>query len=77
MAKPFKIPVVINGFDIVLEILKRTEKWEFKDDVSDEYKKGFTDLRKALISTLEKMKEETHLIDSKKENDVKNGNCIR
>ena len=72
MANPFKIPVVINGFDIVLEVLKRTEKWEFKDDVSDEYKKGFTDLRKALISALEKMKEETHLIDSRKKNDYDN-----
>lgn len=55
MAK-ITVPININGLDLVIKILKEfDDRFEFNDDVSEEFKNGFNFFRNALIETLEKL----------------------
>ena len=53
MAK-FEVPVVINGKMMKEVVQKVTASAEFKDTVSEDYKKGFFDFAESLINVLEK-----------------------
>lgn len=63
MAKPFKVPIVIDGIDFTIRILKNLENnFELQDNVSDEFKKGFWEgfksCKQMTIMMLENMKNE-------------------
>ena len=63
MAEPFKVPIVIDGIDFTIRILKNLENnFELQDNVSDEFKKGFwkgfKSCKQMTIMMLENMKNE-------------------
>ena len=60
MAK-ITVPITISGIDIVIKMLKEFDnRFEFKNDVSEEFKDGFNFFRNALIETLEKLESEKY-----------------
>ena len=51
------VPIKIYGLGFVIGLMKKlVEETDFKEDVSDDYKKGFYDFSNAVIDTLEKLK---------------------
>ena len=55
MAK-ITVPININGLDLVIKILKEfDDRFEFKDDVSEEFKDGFNLCKDVMIMSLEKL----------------------
>ena len=51
--------IQINGINFVADVIKRImNEAEFKETVSEEYKKGFYDFGNAVINVLEKAKKE-------------------
>ena len=55
MAK-ISVPITVSGIDIVIKMLKEfDDRFEFNDDVSEEFKNGFNFFRTILIETLEKL----------------------
>ena len=55
MAK-ITVPININGLDFVIKILKEfDDRFEFKNDVSEEFKDGFNLCKNIMITVLEKL----------------------
>lgn len=49
------VPIVIDGLDMVRDVIQRfLNEAEFKDGVSDDYKKGVYDFGNAIIEALDK-----------------------
>ena len=56
MAK-ITVPININGLDLVIKLLKEfNDRFEFENDVSEEFKDGFNFCKNAMIMSLEKLK---------------------
>lgn len=55
MAK-ISIPIEIKGVDIMVKVLKEFDnRFEFKDDVSEEFKNGFNYCKSIFIGVLEEL----------------------
>ena len=55
MAK-ITVPIKIDGLDFVIKVLKEfDDRFECKDDVSEEFKDGFNLCKKVMIMMLEKL----------------------
>ena len=55
MAK-ITVPITISGVDVVIKMLKEfDDRFEFKDDVSEEFKDGFNLCKNTMITMLEKL----------------------
>ena len=53
-----KIPIALNGLEVTKKaIADFMENVEFKDNVTEEYKRGFYDFGNAVIETLNKMQQ--------------------
>lgn len=53
------VPIKIDGLGFVIGLMKKlVEEADFKEDVSDDYKKGFYDFSNAVITALEQLKDE-------------------
>ena len=53
------VPIQIEGLGFVIGLMKKlVEEADFKEDASDDYKKGFYDFSNAVITTLEKVKDD-------------------
>lgn len=50
-----KIPVQINGINLVIEIIERMSRSELPESASDEYKNGFKDCLRVLLASLRKL----------------------
>ena len=54
-----KLPIKIDGLGFVIGLMKKlVDEIDFKEDVSEDYKKGFYDFSNAVIDTLEKLKDD-------------------
>ena len=55
MAK-ITVPITISGVDVVIKMLKEfDDRFEFKDDVSEEFKNGFNYCKSIFIGVLEEL----------------------
>lgn len=55
MAK-ITVPININGLDLVIKLLKEfNDRFEFENDVSEEFKDGFNFCKDVMIMSLEKL----------------------
>lgn len=58
MAQIF-VPIKIDGIDFIIRVIKPlVDEADFKEDVSDDYKKGFYDFYNAVVKMLEKLKDD-------------------
>lgn len=58
MAQIF-VPIKLDGIDLIIRVIKRlVDEADFKEDVSDDYKKGFYDFCNAVVKMLEKLKDD-------------------
>ena len=55
MAK-ITVPITVSGIDIVIKVLKEfNDRFEFGNDVSEEFKDGFNLCKNVMIMMLEKL----------------------
>lgn len=57
MAK-IEVPIMLDGIELTIHLIKNfVDTYEFEDDTPDDYKNGVYDFARALVGTLEGMKE--------------------